>query len=197
MCGCGALHPETTPEDIFRQWKGNIMNLADRIRTVPNWPIEGVMFRDITTILTDPEAFRHTMDMFHERYKDLNIDKIVGIDARGFIFGSVLAYMMGVGFVPVRKKGKLPHRTIMAEYSLEYGTDIVEMHEDAINQGERVLIIDDLIATGGTISAAVKLVEQLGGEVVECAFVVELPDLKGREKIAGHRIYSLCSFDGD
>ncbi|MFP4476785.1 MAG: adenine phosphoribosyltransferase [Desulfatibacillaceae bacterium] len=173
------------------------MNLADRIRTVPNWPIEGVMFRDITTILTDPEAFRHTMDMFHERYKDLNIDKIVGIDARGFIFGSVLAYMMGVGFVPVRKKGKLPHRTIMAEYSLEYGTDIVEMHEDAINQGERVLIIDDLIATGGTISAAVKLVEQLGGEVVECAFVVELPDLKGREKIAGHRIYSLCSFDGD
>lgn len=173
------------------------MNLAERIRTVPDWPIPGVQFRDITTILSDPDAFRAAMDRLYQRYRDMEISKVVGIDARGFIFGSVLAYMMDVGFVPVRKTGKLPHRTIQAAYSLEYGKDVVEMHEDAIEIGERVVIVDDLIATGGTASAAVKLVEQLGGKVVELAFVVELPDLKGREKIGGHPVFSLCTFDGD
>lgn len=173
------------------------MNLAEKIRTVPNWPIKGVMFRDITTLLSDPETFKATMNVFHERYREIHVDKIVGIDARGFIFGAVLAHMMGVGFIPVRKKGKLPHKCIQAEYTLEYGSDVVEMHEDAISPGEKVLIVDDLIATGGTVSAAVKLVEQLGGEILECAFVVELPDLKGRERIARHKVFALCEFEGD
>ncbi|MBW1988510.1 MAG: adenine phosphoribosyltransferase [Deltaproteobacteria bacterium] len=173
------------------------MNIAEKIRTVPDWPIEGVMFRDITTILLDPEAFRHVMDRFYERYKDMGVDKVVGIDARGFIFGSVLAYMLGVGFVPVRKLGKLPHVTVKAEYTLEYGNDVVEMHADAIEKGERVVIVDDLIATGGTVAAAVKLVEQVGGEIIECAFVVELPDLGGRHKIVGQKIFTLCEFEGE
>lgn len=173
------------------------VNIAEKIRTVPNWPIPGVMFRDITTILSDPGAFKAAMDQLYVRYRDMEVDKVVGIDARGFIFGSVLAYMMDVGFVPVRKTGKLPHRTIQASYSLEYGKDVVEMHEDAITIGERVVVVDDLIATGGTAAAAVQLVEQLGGKVLECAFVVELPDLKGREKIGSHRVFSLCTFDGD
>ena len=173
------------------------MDLTERIRTVPHWPIEGVMFRDITTLLSDPEAFEETIKRFYERYKDMNVDKIVGIDARGFIFGSVLAYKLGVGFIPVRKKGKLPYDTIQAEYSLEYGTDVIEMHNDAISKGERVVVVDDLIATGGTISATVDLVKELGGEVLECAFVVELPDLKGREKIPEEKVFALCSFEGE
>lgn len=173
------------------------MDLTKVIRTVPNWPIEGVMFRDITTILQDPSAFKATIDLFFDRYKEIRPDKIAGIDARGFIFGSALAYRMGVGFVPVRKKGKLPFRTVSASYSLEYGKDTVEIHEDAISSGEKVLIIDDLIATGGTISAAVELVQKLGGKILECAFVVELPDLKGRERIPDQSVFSLCSFEGD
>jgi adenine phosphoribosyltransferase len=173
------------------------MDLREKIRTVPNWPIEGVMFRDITTLLQDPEAFRESVDRLYDRYKDVEIDKIVGIDARGFIHGAVLAYKLNVGFVPVRKKGKLPYKTIRAAYSLEYGEDVVEMHEDAIKKGEKVLIVDDLIATGGTIAAATQLVEKLGGEIVECAFMVELPDLNGREKIKGYNIYTLTEFEGE
>ncbi|MBT3312459.1 MAG: adenine phosphoribosyltransferase [Desulfobacterales bacterium] len=173
------------------------MDIKEKIRTVPDWPIEGVMFRDITTLLQDPEVFRETVDLLYNRYKDMKIDKIVGIDARGFIHGAVLAYKLNVGFVPVRKKGKLPYKTISASYSLEYGTDSVEMHEDGIEQGENVLIVDDLIATGGTISAAIKLVEQLGGNILECAFLVELPDLGGREKIKGHKIFALTEFEGE
>jgi adenine phosphoribosyltransferase len=173
------------------------MDLREKIRTVPNWPIEGVMFRDITTLLQDPEAFRESVDRLYNRYKDVEIDKIVGIDARGFIHGAVLAYKLNVGFVPVRKKGKLPYKTVRAEYSLEYGEDVVEMHEDAIKKGEKVLIVDDLIATGGTIAAAAQLVEKLGGEIVECAFMVELPDLNGREKIKGYNIYTLTEFEGE
>jgi adenine phosphoribosyltransferase len=173
------------------------MDLREKIRTVPNWPIEGVMFRDITTLLQDPEAFRESVDRLYNRYKDVEIDKIVGIDARGFIHGAVLAYKLNVGFVPVRKKGKLPYKTVSAEYSLEYGEDVVEMHEDAIKKGEKVLIVDDLIATGGTIAAAAQLVEKLGGEIVECAFMVELPDLNGREKIKGYNIYTLTEFEGE
>ncbi len=173
------------------------MSIKDKIRTVPNWPIDGVMFRDITTLLQEPEIFRETCDLLYDRYKDIKIDKIVGIDARGFIFGSVLAYKLNVGFVPVRKKGKLPYKSISASYSLEYGEDVVEMHEDAIEKGEKVLIVDDLIATGGTISAAVELVEKLGGDILECAFVVELPDLKGREKINRHKVFALTEFEGE
>ncbi len=173
------------------------MSIKDKIRTVPNWPIEGVMFRDITTLLQDPEGLRASCDAFYERYKDMQIDKIVGIDARGFIFGAVLAYHLKVGFVPVRKKGKLPYKTIEAAYTLEYGDAVVQMHEDAIQKGEKVVIIDDLIATGGTIAAAAQLVEKLGGDILELAFVVELPDLKGREKIKGYKIFTLTEFEGD
>ncbi len=173
------------------------MNFSEKIRTIPNWPIEGVMFRDITTLLQDPGAFRAACDAFYDRYHQMEIHKVVGIDARGFIFGAVLAYRLGVGFVPVRKKGKLPAATIHQSYALEYGVDTLEMHADAIEKGERVLVIDDLIATGGTVSATTRLVEALGGKVVECAFVVELPDLKGREKIKGYPIFTLTQFEGE
>jgi len=173
------------------------MSIKDKIRTVPNWPIQGVMFRDISTLTLDPEGLKESCDAFYERYKDMQIDKIVGIDARGFIFGAVLAYKLGIGFVPVRKKGKLPYKTIEAAYTLEYGENVVEMHEDAIAKGDKIVIVDDLIATGGTISAAVKLVETLGGDIIELAFVIELPDLKGREKIKGYKIFTLTEFEGD
>ncbi|MBU2647563.1 adenine phosphoribosyltransferase [bacterium] len=173
------------------------MNLKDKIRSIPDWPIKGVIFRDITTVLQDPAAFRESIDLLYERYRSMKIDRIVGIDARGFIFGAVLAYKLNLSFIPVRKKGKLPFKTISAEYDLEYGKDKVEMHADAIEKGDRVLIVDDLIATGGTVAAAVELVEKLGGSVVECAFLVELPDLKGREKIKGVPIFSLMAFEGE
>jgi adenine phosphoribosyltransferase len=173
------------------------MNLRDKIRTVPDWPIDGVMFRDITTLLLDPEAFRETCNILYERYKKMEIDKVVAIDARGFIFGAVLAYKLDVGLVPVRKAGKLPYKTIRESYTLEYGENTVEMHIDAIEKNEKILVVDDLIATGGTISAATKLVEKLGGVVVECVFLVELPDLKGREKIKNYNIFTLMEFEGE
>jgi adenine phosphoribosyltransferase len=173
------------------------MDLKAKIRTIPDWPIKGVMFRDITTVLQDPEAFKVANDLFYERYRRVAVDKVVGIDARGFIFGAVLAYQLGVGFIAVRKKGKLPYKTVSAEYTLEYGRDTVEMNADAIVEGDKVVVIDDLIATGGTIAAAIELVEKLGGSVIECAFLVELPDLKGREKIADYPIFSLTAFAGD
>jgi len=173
------------------------MKLKEKIRSVPDWPIKGVTFRDITTILQDTEAFNEVCDLLYERYKETHIDKIVGIDARGFIFGAVLAYKLKVGFVPVRKKGKLPYKTISADYTLEYGKNAIEMHKDAIKKGEKVLIVDDLIATGGTIAATVNLVEALGGKIIECAFVIELIDLKGREKIKNHKIFALTKFEGE
>jgi adenine phosphoribosyltransferase len=173
------------------------MDLTKTIRSIPDWPIKGVIFRDLTTLMQNPEAYRKACDALYEHYKDMKIDKVVGIDARGFVFGGVLAYLLNVGFVPVRKKGKLPYKTISTTYALEYGEDHVEMHEDAIEKGERVVIVDDLIATGGTVEAAVKLVKQLGGDIVECAFIVELPDLKGREKIKDLKVYTLCEFEGD
>jgi len=173
------------------------MDIREHIRTIPHWPIEGVMFRDITTLVQNPEAFRYTCDALYGRYKDMDLDKIVCIDARGFIFGAVLAYKLGVGCVMVRKKGKLPPETIQQEYSLEYGTNVVEISEHGIQPEEKVLIVDDLIATGGTVAAAAKLVESLGGTVVECAFVIELPDLKGREKIKDYEIFTLTEFEGE
>ena len=173
------------------------MELTEKIRTVPNWPIEGVMFRDITTLIQDPEAFKYTCDAFYDRYKEMDLDKIVCIDARGFIFGAVLAYKLGLGCVMVRKKGKLPPETIQEEYSLEYGSNVIEISKHAIRAGDRVVIIDDLIATGGTIAAAANLVESLGGKVVECAFVIDLPDLKGKEKIERYPIFTLTEFAGE
>ncbi|MCG8566650.1 MAG: adenine phosphoribosyltransferase [Desulfobacterales bacterium] len=173
------------------------MDLKETIRSIPDWPIKGVIFRDITTLMQDPDAFREACDRFVDRYKDMQVDKIVGIDARGFVFGAVLAYRLGIGFVPVRKKGKLPCETIQETYSLEYGTDTLEIHADAIQKGERVVIVDDLIATGGTVGATVKLVNRLEAELVECAFVVELPDLNGRKEIPGVDVFTMVEFDGE
>ncbi len=172
-------------------------DLKNKIRSIPDFPIENVTFRDITPIMQDGEAFNNTCDIFYKRYKNKQIDKIAGIDARGFVFGSVLAYRLGIGFVPIRKKGKLPYKTISRKFNLEYGTGEVEIHEDAINKGERIVVIDDLIATGGTVAAAVKLVEQLGGEVVECAFLVELSGLNGREAIKDYTVYSAFTFEDE
>lgn len=173
------------------------MDLKQTIRSIPGWPIEGVIFRDLTTLMQNPDAFRGSCDVLYERYKEQDIDKIVGIDARGFVFGAVLAYKLGVGFIPVRKKGKLPAETIEESYSLEYGSGTLEMHKDSINSGERVVIVDDLIATGGTIGATVKLVRQLGGDIVECAFLVELPDLHGRKQIEDCKIFTMMEFEGE
>jgi adenine phosphoribosyltransferase len=173
------------------------MDLKETIRSISDWPIKGVIFRDLTTLMQDPEAFRESCDILYNRYKDMGIDKIVGIDARGFVFGAVLAYKMGIGFVPVRKKGKLPCKTIQETYNLEYGSDTLEIHEDAIEKGEKVIIVDDLIATGGTVGATVKLVGKLGADLMECAFIVELPDLKGRDKIPGCKVFAITQFEGE
>jgi adenine phosphoribosyltransferase len=173
------------------------MDLRDKIRSVPHWPIDPVTFRDITTLLQDPEAFQWSCDRLYDRYKGLGVEKVVGIDARGFLFGAVLAYKLSVGITPVRKKGKLPPPVIRQEYTLEYGSNTVEMSKDAIQPGEKVVIVDDLIATGGTAAAAVNLVEKMGGHIVECAFVIDLPDLKGKEKLNGHNVFSLVEFEGE
>ena len=171
--------------------------IKSKVRSIPDWPIKGVIFRDITTLLQDPKAHREVCAIFYDRYANQQIDKIVGIDARGFLFGSVLAYKLDIGFVPIRKKGKLPYKTISESYSLEYGEETVEIHEDALNKNERVVIVDDLMATGGTIAAAVNLVEKLGGDIIECAFVVELPDLNGKSKLNGQKVFSIVEFEGE
>lgn len=173
--------------------------IKEKIRTVPDFPKKGIMFRDVTTLLQDPIGLKMCIDDFYKRYKDEKIDVIVGIDSRGFILGGALAYLLGKGFVPVRKKGKLPGKTISESYDLEYGSATLEIHTDAIKKGERIVIIDDLIATAGTMSAAINLVERLGGKVVECAIIVELPDLHGREKIErkGCKLYASVEFEGD
>jgi len=171
--------------------------LKSKIRTIPDFPKKGIMFRDITTILQNKEGFKYVIDKFYERYKNKNIDVVVGIESRGFIFGATLAYKLGCSFVPVRKEGKLPHKTMRQEYALEYDTAAIEIHEDAIKKGQKVLIVDDLIATAGTLAATIKLVELLGGKVVECALVVELVDLKGRDKLKGYNVFSLVEFEGE
>ena len=175
------------------------MPIKSRIRTVPHWPKTGIMFRDITTLLKDPVGLKICIDDFVTRYKNKAIDVVVGIDSRGFILGGALAYLLGKGFVPVRKKGKLPAATEREEYALEYGTDTIEIHKDAIEKGQKVLIIDDLLATGGTASAAAKLVKKLHGEIVELAFIVDLPELGGKKKLeaAGYSVYAQTEFEGE
>ena len=175
------------------------MPIKSRIRTVPHYPRQGIMFRDITTLLKDPVGLRVTIHELVNRYTGMKIDKVAGIESRGFIVGAPLAHMLGVGFVPVRKKGKLPAETIGHDYDLEYGTDRVEIHTDAIAPGERVLLVDDLIATGGTAEAAASLVKKIGGEIVECAFVIDLPDIGGRQRLEkhGYKVFALCEFEGD
>jgi len=175
------------------------MSIKSLIRTVPHYPKQGVMFRDITTLLKNAEGFRATIQELVQRYQDRKIDKVVGIESRGFIIGAPLAFALGVGFVPIRKSGKLPAETVGCDYDLEYGTDRVEIHVDAIAPGERVLLVDDLIATGGTAEAACQLLEKVGGQVVECAFVIDLPDLGGRGRLEkrGKPVFALSAFEGD
>lgn len=174
-------------------------SLKDKIRTVPNWPKPGIMFRDITTLLKDPTGFKEMIDLLVERYIKIPIEAVVGIESRGFIIGAALAYKLGVGFVPIRKKGKLPAAVIAEEYFLEYGADKVEIHADALFPGQKVILVDDLIATGGTALAACNLIKKVGGEVVECCFVIDLPDLQGSKKLAerGYKSFSLLEFAGE
>ncbi|MGB0127440.1 MAG: adenine phosphoribosyltransferase [Rhodocyclaceae bacterium] len=175
------------------------MPIKSRIRTVPHYPKQGVMFRDITTLLKDPVGFRIAINELVNRYTAVKIDRVAGIEARGFIVGSALAYQLGVGFVPIRKKGKLPAETVGHDYELEYGTDRIEMHVDAVSPGERILLVDDLLATGGTAGAACRLIESMGGSIVECCFVIDLPDLGGRKRLEKHgqKVFTLCEFEGD
>jgi len=191
------MNSTTQPADGNYDYQKSCEYIKSKVRSIPDWPIKGVIFRDITTLLQDPTAHREISRIFYNRYANKNIEKIVGIDARGFLFGSVLAYNLDVGFIPIRKKGKLPYKTIGESYSLEYGQETIEIHEDALTSGERVVIIDDLMATGGTIGAAVNLVEKLGGDIVECAFVVELPDLNGKAKLGNRKVFSIIEFEGE
>ena len=170
------------------------MDLASVIRNIPDFPKPGIQFKDITTLLLEPAAYQEVVDTFKARYGSYGLHAIAGVEARGFIFGGALAYAMGLPFVPARKPGKLPGETIRESFALEYGTDAVELHRDAIQPGQRVLIVDDLLATGGTVAAVRRLVERLGGEAVEAAFVIELPPLKGREKLAPLPVFSLVEF---
>jgi adenine phosphoribosyltransferase len=177
------------------------MSIKSKIRTIPNYPKKGIMFRDITTLLKDPVGFRLVIDSMTQRYihTDFNFDSIVGVESRGFIIGSALAYTLGKGFIPIRKKGKLPAEVVTQEYELEYGTDKIEIHKDALKKGERVILVDDLLATGGTALASAALVEKLGGVVVELAFVVDLPDVGGKKKLMekGYKVFTLAEFEGE
>lgn len=171
------------------------MDLASTIRNVPDFPVEGILFYDITTMLKNPEAFRVSIDQLVSRYKNSGVEVVVGVESRGFIFGTTLAYKLGAGFVPVRKPGKLPAETLAESYELEYGTNSLEIHVDAIKKGQRVLVVDDLLATGGTARATCRLVERLGGQVIGVAFVIELNFLKGRDELKGYDVFSLLSYD--
>ncbi|OIV97664.1 hypothetical protein TanjilG_12421 [Lupinus angustifolius] len=168
-----------------------LARISSSIRVIPNFPKPGIMFQDITTLLLDTNAFKDTIDLFVERYRDQNISVVAGVEARGFIFGPPIALAIGAKFVPIRKPNKLPGEVISEEYSLEYGTDKIEMHVGAVQPGERALVVDDLIATGGTLSAAIKLLERVGAHVAECACVIELPELKGRERLGDKSVFVL------
>lgn len=170
------------------------MRLEDFVASIPDFPQKGILFRDITPLMNDGEAFKYACDKLIEYAKKIDAQIIVGPESRGFIFGCPISYEMKIGFVPIRKPNKLPRKTISCKYDLEYGTNELHIHEDAIKKGQRVLIVDDLLATGGTVDAAIKLVEQLGGVVAGCAFLIELEDLKGREKLSGYDVYTLMKY---
>lgn len=170
------------------------VRLEDWVRDIPDFPQKGVLFKDITPLLQDPKAFHVAMDRLAAHYAGAGIEAVVGVESRGFIFGAPLAYLLNCGFVPVRKFGKLPSNTISVEYALEYGTNVVELHTDAIKPGQRVLIVDDLLATGGTVSASIELVEKMGGHIAGIAFLVELSFLKGRERLQGHDVFALIEY---
>jgi adenine phosphoribosyltransferase len=173
----------------------NLEHLKKLIREVPDFPKPGILFYDITTLLKDPTGLRTVIDALKERYQGAGVAQVLGVEARGFIFAPALAYALGAGFVPVRKPKKLPAKAVREEYQLEYGTDALEIHEDAVQPGQRVLIVDDLLATGGTAAAAARLAERLGGVVAGFGFVVELDFLKGREKLAGYEVHSLLHYE--
>ena len=170
-----------------------MLNIKEAIRNIPDFPKKGILFRDITPLLMDAEKFKHCIDHFVSATKE-KIDFVVSIESRGFIFGSALAYALGAGFVPIRKEGKLPHQTFSTSYDLEYGKAKIEIHKDAIHKGSKVLLIDDVLATGGTVKAAVSLVKKLGGDIRAIYFLIELLDLKGREKLTEYPVYSLLSY---
>lgn len=170
------------------------MDLKKYIRNIPDFPEKGIMFKDITTLIKEPEPFKYVIDTVVNKYKNENIDKLVSVEARGYIFGGAIAYHLNCGFVPVRKPGKLPAETISKEYTLEYGSNTVEIHSDAITKGERILVFDDLLATGGTVLATCQLVEQLGGKVVSCAFIIKLIYLHGDDKLKDYKVFSLVDY---
>ena len=170
--------------------------VEDYVRTIPDFPEPGIMFRDVTSVLQDPEGLKLSIDEMIKKLDGVEFDVIAGAESRGFIFGVPVAYELGKAFVPVRKKGKLPCETVSAEYALEYGTACIEIHKDAIKPGQKVVVVDDLIATGGTIEAAIKLIEELGGEVVKVLFLIELAGLNGREKLAGYDVESVITYEG-
>lgn len=172
-------------------------DLLRKIRTVPDFPKKGIMFRDITTLISDECAFRQSIDLLAERYRNSGAQKVVSVESRGFIFGAPLAYVLHAGFVPIRKPGKLPAAVLRQEYSLEYGTDTIEIHTDAIKPGEKVILLDDLLATGGTIRAACDLVKRMGGQVVGLAFLIELSFLHGRDKLREYDIFSILQYDSE
>jgi len=170
------------------------MDLKEKVRVVENFPSDGISFKDITTLLKDAEGLKNCIDQLVDRFKNEKVDLVIGPESRGFIFATPIAYLIGAGFVPVRKPGKLPAETIKSEYALEYGSDSLEIHKDAIQKGQKVLIIDDLLATGGTMETACKLVEQLGGEVVGLGFLIELDELKGRNKLSKYKVESIIKY---
>ncbi len=170
------------------------MNLNGYVASIPDFPSKGILFRDITPLMADGEAFKYACDKLIDYAKKIGAEVVAGPESRGFIFGCPVAYELKIGFVPVRKPNKLPRKTISVKYDLEYGTNELHIHEDAIKPGQKVLIIDDLLATGGTVDATIKLVEQLGGEVVGCAFLIELEDLKGREALSGYDVFTLMKY---
>ena len=173
-------------------------HVKDYIRTIVDFPKEGILFRDVTTLFADPRGFRMAVDQLLHPWAGQRIDQVAGLEARGFILGGAVAHQLGTGFVPIRKKGKLPGATIAQEYTLEYGEAVMEVHDDALSPGQRVLLVDDLLATGGTAEAGIRLIERLGAEVVGCAFVIDLPDLGGRRRLEalGMDVHALCAFDG-
>ena len=173
------------------------MDLKSTIRTIPDFPKEGIMFRDITTLLKNGPALRECIDIFFQRYKDKAIDKVCAIESRGFIIGGALAYKLECGFVPIRKQGKLPAETLKKTYELEYGTDTLEIHTDAVDKGEKVVLIDDLLATGGTARACMEMLTQMGAEIVEIAFIIDLVDLKGKDKLTNYPVFAIMEFEGE
>ena len=175
------------------------MDFKSIIRDIPDYPKKGIVFKDITTLLKDSSAFQEVINVFYEKLRNEKIDKIIGIESRGFIFGAPLAYKLNVGFVPIRKKGKLPGEIISVNYDLEYGTDQIEMHTDALQKGERVVLIDDLIATGGTALAAIELINKMEAEIIENLFLIDLTFLGGSKSIKklGHKVFSICNYEGE